>query len=63
MQGVVVTTVFKFIADTAAYFKMVLGRNGDVTAVKQAMEISPEEQAVSRVVLPVSSEWTDVRSF
>jgi hypothetical protein len=60
VKPIVVTTIFEFLANSPANFKRKSGRDGQVSAIKQSMKVSPHKQSILHPVLAVRGKRLDV---
>jgi hypothetical protein len=63
MQSVVVAPVLELLLDAAADLEPQIRGHGDVAAVEEAVDVTPEQQAVRDVVRAAFGIGSDMRSI
>ena len=63
MKGIIVSAVFKFIADATADLDAKLGCDCDIAFIKETMDVASEQKAVIDRVRSGISVWLDVGGF
>src|SRR5205823_11987184 len=60
MQRIVVPTVLEFVFDSSTDFEPEIRRHGDVPAVEQRMEVTPQQETIARIVRATSLDGLDM---
>jgi hypothetical protein len=63
VQLVIVPPVFKLLLDASAHFETQIGRDGHITRIEQAMDVTPKQESVSGLMFAAIAVGANMRGF